>query len=170
VSGIPHCLSKVSRSCWIVGEPNESTTLLLGWLAVLLLLAGRAWFRRTARAVSAERLSSPAAALRGGRRRALAVGAAAGWAWCELLSVGPDPEPPWQALGTGLSAAAAVVLASQWGAYTLARLVLSAAGRIPLRYAAFLAEAHRLGLLRRVGSVYQFRHESLRERLAQQAP
>ncbi|MGW4695672.1 NACHT domain-containing protein [Kitasatospora cineracea] len=159
---------------WVPGSARAlgtaSTALLLGWLAVLLLLAGRAWFRRTARAVSAERLSSPAAALRGGRRRALAVGAAAGWAWCELLSVGPDPEPPWQALGTGLSSATAVVLASQWGAYTLARLVLAAAGRLPLRYAAFLAEAHRRGILRQAGSVYQFRHESLRERLAQQAP
>ncbi|MEV7213475.1 NACHT domain-containing protein [Kitasatospora cineracea] len=155
---------------WVPGSARPlaavSTALLLGWFTALLLLAGRAWLRRTARAVSAERQSSPAAALRGGRRRALTAGAAVGWAWCVVLSTRPDPAPPWQALGAGLALAAAVVLAGQWGAYTLARLLLAAAGRIPLRYAAFLAEAHRLGLLRRAGSVYQFRHRSLRERLA----
>lgn len=37
----------------------------------------------------------------------------------------------------------------------------------PLRLSAFLADAHRLGILRQVGPVYQFRHARLRERLAE---
>ncbi|GAB3418132.1 NACHT domain-containing protein [Flindersiella endophytica] len=38
--------------------------------------------------------------------------------------------------------------------------------RLPLRLTAFLADMHRLGLLRRVGPAYQFRHAKLQDRLA----
>ncbi|MGK5637142.1 NACHT domain-containing protein [Streptomyces sp. URMC 126] len=56
-----------------------------------------------------------------------------------------------------------------WPHYSVARLVLTAQGRLPLRFQAFLSEAHRLGILRQVGSVYQFRHASLQQRLAASA-
>ncbi len=29
VSGRPHCASKTCRSCWMVGEPNESTSTIV---------------------------------------------------------------------------------------------------------------------------------------------
>lgn len=60
-----------------------------------------------------------------------------------------------------------VVLAtSAFGRFNTTRLWLALHGRTPLRLMAFLADAHRLGVLRAVGPYYQFRHELLRERLA----
>ncbi|MEU4770062.1 hypothetical protein AB0H12_43270 [Actinosynnema sp. NPDC023794] len=56
--------------------------------------------------------------------------------------------------------------ASAWAHYTSARLVPAARGRLPWRLQAFLAEAHRLGILRQVGAVYQFRHARLQNHLA----
>jgi hypothetical protein len=53
-----------------------------------------------------------------------------------------------------------------WGRYTLARTYLAARGRLPWAIAAFLDDAHRLGVLRQVGAVYQFRHALLRDHLA----
>lgn len=46
------------------------------------------------------------------------------------------------------------------------RLHLAARGRLPWAIAAFLDDAHRLGVLRQVGAVYQFRHALLRDHLA----
>ncbi|MFI1523434.1 NACHT domain-containing protein [Kitasatospora cineracea] len=139
-------------------------------LSALLLLTIRRWARQSARSMSVEEQSSPAAALRAGRRRAVTMGTVVGSVSYAVLCVGLGGPQLGAALWCSLLPAALAVFGSEWGAYTITRLLLAAAGRIPLRYAAFLAEAHRLGLLRRVGSVYQFRHESLRERLAQQAP
>ncbi|MEV0172055.1 NACHT domain-containing protein [Streptomyces sp. NPDC050803] len=53
-----------------------------------------------------------------------------------------------------------------WGRLLTARLWLCTAGRLPWRLMAFLAEAHRRGVLRQAGAVYQFRHARLQERLA----
>lgn len=70
-----------------------------------------------------------------------------------LLAVGP----------TGLVLALA---AHAWPYYTAARLYLAARGRLPWRLQRFLDDAHRLGILRQVGPVHQFRHARLQERLA----
>ncbi|MEV4744059.1 NACHT domain-containing protein [Streptomyces sp. NPDC049555] len=56
--------------------------------------------------------------------------------------------------------------AHSWPHYTLARLILAARGTVPWRLQAFLADAHRLGILRQVGPVYQFRHARLQHHLA----
>ncbi|MET8405899.1 NACHT domain-containing protein [Streptomyces sp900116325] len=61
------------------------------------------------------------------------------------------------------------VAVSAWGRYTVARLYLAAAGRLPLRFMTFLEDAHRRGVLRQSGGVYRFRHIELRDRLAQTA-
>lgn len=53
-----------------------------------------------------------------------------------------------------------------WPYYTIARLQFAVHGRLPWRLQAFLADAHRLGILRRVGSTYQFRHARLQQHLA----
>jgi hypothetical protein len=50
--------------------------------------------------------------------------------------------------------------------YQTARLWLAARRRLPWRLAAFLEEAQRIGVLRRLGATYQFRHASLQDRLA----
>jgi hypothetical protein len=60
-----------------------------------------------------------------------------------------------------------VVLAtSASGRFNTTRLWLALCGRTPLRLMSFLADAHRVGVLRAVGPHYQFRHELLRDRLA----
>jgi hypothetical protein len=53
-----------------------------------------------------------------------------------------------------------------WPYYTLTRLRYALAGHLPWRLQACLAEAHRLGVLRQVGAVYQFRHALLQDELA----
>lgn len=58
------------------------------------------------------------------------------------------------------------VIPHAWSHYTAARCLMAVRGRLPWRLQAFLADAHRLGVLRQVGPVYQFRHARLRDRLA----
>jgi hypothetical protein len=54
-----------------------------------------------------------------------------------------------------------------WGRWLIARTVLAAHGRLPWRLLGFLEDAHRRGLLRRRGSLYEFRHARLQEVLCQ---
>lgn len=77
---------------------------------------------------------------------------------------------------TSIVSAASVVgvviagTAYAWPHYTLARFLLASQGKLPWRLQAFLAEARRLGILRQVGPVYQFRHARLQDHLAMEAP
>jgi hypothetical protein len=51
----------------------------------------------------------------------------------------------------------------------LVRLWLPLTGQLPWRVMGFLEEAHRRGILRQVGAVYQFRHARLQEHFAGRA-
>jgi hypothetical protein len=51
-------------------------------------------------------------------------------------------------------------------AYVIATSRLALAGRLPRHLMPFLDDAHRLGLLRAVGPIYQFRHTDLHDHLA----
>lgn len=53
-----------------------------------------------------------------------------------------------------------------WLSYLAVTAELRRAKRLPLRWMAFLDDAHRLGLLRTVGPVYQFRHAELQDHLS----
>ena len=53
-----------------------------------------------------------------------------------------------------------------WTRYLDARLRLAVRGRLPWRTISFLNDAHRRGVLRQTGAVYQFRHIRLQEQLA----
>ena len=53
-----------------------------------------------------------------------------------------------------------------WARYVDGRLRLTVLGRLPFRMISFLDDAHRRGVLRRAGAVYQFRHISLQRQLA----
>ncbi len=53
-----------------------------------------------------------------------------------------------------------------WPAFVITSLWLRARRRLPLRLMGFLDDAYRLGLLRIVGPVYQFRHAVLQDHLA----
>jgi hypothetical protein len=68
-------------------------------------------------------------------------------------------------LGVGLT----VFLSRAWGSFVVTRLWLARRGQTPLRLMRFLDDAHRRGVLRQIGAVYQFRHARLQERLATRA-
>ncbi|NKE64096.1 hypothetical protein FXN61_48390 [Lentzea sp. PSKA42] len=70
----------------------------------------------------------------------------------------------------GLAVGLSVCLSRAWGAFGCTRLWLAARGHIPFGFMAFLDDAHRRGVLRQVGAVYQFRHARLQERLAYHVP
>ncbi|WP_406271562.1 NACHT domain-containing protein [Nocardia sp. NBC_00881] len=53
-----------------------------------------------------------------------------------------------------------------WGPWLIARIVLPLTGKLPWGVMTFLDDAHRSGVLRKVGGVYEFRHGYLRDHLA----
>ena len=57
-------------------------------------------------------------------------------------------------------------LLSAWGRFAIVRASFGINGRLPFRLMRFLARAHRLGVLRQAGAVYQFRHIAIRDALA----
>jgi hypothetical protein len=84
---------------------------------------------------------------------------------------------PWLASGLeiGLASGLAVGLAvgtgvsmsqTAWPSYLLERVWLVLNQRLPWSLMSFLADAHRRGVLRQAGEVYQFRHIELQHRLA----
>ena len=57
-------------------------------------------------------------------------------------------------------------LAAGWPGYEIARILLALRNLLPWRLMHFLHDAHRRGVLRQAGAVYQFRHIELQHRLA----
>ena len=55
---------------------------------------------------------------------------------------------------------------TEWPSYLLIRWWLALRGQLPWPLMSFLADAHRRGVLRQAGAVYQFRHIELQHRLA----
>jgi hypothetical protein len=53
-----------------------------------------------------------------------------------------------------------------WTAYGIARIWLALGHRLPWSLMGFLEDAHKRGVLRQAGAVYQFRHIELQHRLA----
>ncbi|MFI1102257.1 NACHT domain-containing protein [Streptomyces melanogenes] len=113
---------------------------------------------------------SPSASLRTDRGTALAralftylAAVLAGSALPRLLGL-PDAASigAYALIPTGV----VTVAMSAWGRLAVARLWLCGRGALPWRLMAFLGEAHRLGVLRQAGAVYQFRHARLQERLS----
>lgn len=90
-----------------------------------------------------------------------------------LVAAGPGGDPV-HAIVMGLVALATFGLAfgvialghHSWLAYVAATGWLALRGRLPRRLMPFLDDAHRLGLLRAVGPVYQFRHAEFQDHLA----
>ncbi|NUT97641.1 MAG: NACHT domain-containing protein [Saccharothrix sp.] len=74
-------------------------------------------------------------------------------------------------VGTFTLALPTILLASAWGRWMLfVRIWLPLRGRLPWRIHRFLAQACRLGVLRRSGAVHHFRHARLQDGLAGVAP
>jgi hypothetical protein len=72
------------------------------------------------------------------------------------------------AIGTGSTFGLMAGLGLPTDVYAFVKLRLWLTGNVPWRMMSFLEDAHRLGLLRQVGAVYQFRHADLQDRLATQ--
>ncbi|MGW0788596.1 NACHT domain-containing protein [Streptomyces sp. NPDC002911] len=80
---------------------------------------------------------------------------------------GPDHRVLLGSWLSGTAGVAAVIVAfSPWTQWLLAKVTLAGLGRLPWSTMAFLEDARRVGLLRQVGGVYQFRHAQLQARLA----
>ncbi|MEV4078534.1 hypothetical protein [Nonomuraea fuscirosea] len=69
-------------------------------------------------------------------------------------------------LGAGLGVGFVMGKHHAWPVCTIAVTRLALQRRLPRRFMDFLDDAHRLGLLRAVGPVYQFRHAALHDHLA----
>jgi hypothetical protein len=61
------------------------------------------------------------------------------------------------------------LLRTPWPSYEIARIWLAFHYCLPWRLMSFLTDAHRRGVLRQAGAVYQFRHIELQHRLARRA-
>ncbi|MEU4116541.1 hypothetical protein AB0F71_18870 [Kitasatospora sp. NPDC028055] len=114
----------------------------------------------------------PAQLLRGERRIALiesmvVAPAVAGTSLAFFHWLCGDPLLIVGGLAIAWSCSAAVLMAlSRWSRWYATRLILAGRSRLPLDVLGFLEEGRRLGVFRRVGTVYQFRHAALRDRLA----
>ena len=65
----------------------------------------------------------------------------------------------------GLAVGLSIFMSRAWGSFTLSLPWLAMRGQAPLRLVRFLDDAHRRGVLRQAGAVYQFRHARLQDRL-----
>ncbi len=97
--------------------------------------------------------------------RLVALGMAVGLAGGLGLAAGFVYGPAYALVG-GLAAGLMIGDHHAWGAYLIATYRLACAGLLPRRLMPFLDDAHRLGLLRSVGPVYQFRHAELQDHFA----
>jgi NACHT domain len=151
-----------------------------GGLAAGLAEGLAGWARTPGKA---QRASSPATSHRGDRALTMLVAAGFG------LTVGPGigflvaaGSTPAVGLAVGVSTGLAAGLVggmtggltnrvttgdgnTAWPAFVTAALWLALRRRLPFRLITFLDDAHRLGLLRVVGPVYQFRHSDLQRHL-----
>jgi DNA-binding SARP family transcriptional activator len=66
----------------------------------------------------------------------------------------------------GVAVGLMVGLSRAWGTFVFTRTWLALRGRSPSGLLRFLDDAHRRGVLRQAGAVYQFRHARLQDRLA----
>jgi NACHT domain len=115
--------------------------------------------------------ASPKAALALARRTAVVAGTLAGVVFGVLFGVifgvvfGVDAGI-WAGIGTAVAAVVIRSLPALWLWYEIARTWLALRRRMPWRLMSFLDDAHRRGVLRQAGAVYQFRHIELQRRLA----
>lgn len=93
------------------------------------------------------------------------VGTGAG---CALLFGSTTPRVAWSGFLAGLLLGFVLSVVSHgWWRFVVARAWLALRGRLPWRLMAFLADAHRLGVLRQSGTRYEFAHAGWQDRLAE---
>ncbi|MDH2427001.1 NACHT domain-containing protein [Sphaerisporangium sp. TRM90804] len=161
----------------VAGLDVGPTRILAGGIAGGLL-AGltRGVVSWSLRPVSVAGDTGPAETLRAARNRGLVIGAGLGvvtGGLCALV-IGLFLELALQVDGAarlgvllgasfGVIIGAGTLLTGPWFPYMLAHTVLAARGRLPWRLMTFLDDLYELGVLRRIGPVYQFRHQRIQE-------
>jgi hypothetical protein len=121
--------------------------------------------------VATDRPGNPRGTLRGdlllGLFRCLLIGAPAAIFIILLAFYGADIKVViFNSIAFGLLFGLIAGLSGQGYAYLICKVHLSVKGSLPWRLMDFLEDSHRLGLLRQVGPIYQFRHAGLQDRLA----
>lgn len=69
----------------------------------------------------------------------------------------------------GIMAGSLGLLSGAWTYYRMTSMWLASRRRLPWRLMAFLEDCHELGILRQVGTIYQFRHANLQDHLVSAA-
>lgn len=124
--------------------------------------------------------ATPSALLRRDRRTAIVTGVAAGVVLCAAIvlltvmtaviigGVVSLAARSGALIGAAVGAVAwaAVALRAAWPSYALARAWLALRHKLPWQLTGFLTDAHKRGVLRQAGAVYQFRHIELQHRIA----
>ncbi|MET7391891.1 NACHT domain-containing protein [Dactylosporangium sp. NPDC005572] len=151
---------------WLVFEESPSVrgALLFGVNSGLVgALAGglATWMRRPA---DGSRREPPRITLRRDRQAALVSAAVFGVGGG--IAFGMIAEPTVGIIAGVLGAVVIGISGTAWGALMTARVWLALSGRLPLPLFDFLEDAHRRGILRQVGPVWQFKHILLRDELA----
>lgn len=169
-------LGTIASSGYIDLEPSTAWAYGLTFGASMgCAQAGLGWVRGTA---SPNDYTTPELSLRADRRIALTHGAMGVVLMATPIAAlnsdqGASAVQLMQLLfsiGTlGFTGLVLTVSAYAWPYYSAAKVVLAARGRLPWRLQAFLADAHRLGVLRQIGPVYQFRHSRLQRHLGRHA-
>jgi NACHT domain len=163
----------------VVGLDHGVTAgVLLGFgIAAAVVLVGWTMDVRSAVADLSSAVT-PTAVFARDRKVALVVGLATGlasWLAGGLLGLGAGlagfTAGFWVGFAAGFGYAVLVGLLaasylSAWPYYVIAQIRLTLRHRLPWRLMTFLADAHRHGVLRQAGAVYQFRHIELQHRLA----
>ena len=138
----------------LVGGPEYGLTYGLAFALVLALVGGLA-FGLSAPATLSEAVT-PTSTLANDRRAGRLTGSAAGlvgWLSGGLLG----------GIATGVVLTTAT---GSWLAFVKARVWLAMRRRLPQDLMLFLQDAHRRGVLRQTGAVYQFRHARVQQHLA----
>ncbi|MFJ7212843.1 SEFIR domain-containing protein [Amycolatopsis sp. NPDC098790] len=150
----------LAGALWFAAGPFG---LALGGFAIALAFWLDAWFDVPADVRDAV---GPHSILRADRTAALTRGAARG----VVISAAVAPIVPLPTtIGFALAALVVSVAYTSWGRFVVARGWFALTGRLPWRLMEFLDDAHRRGVLRQAGSVHEFRHAILRERLRTRA-
>ncbi|MEU1408134.1 NACHT domain-containing protein [Streptomyces sp. NPDC005728] len=161
------------------GEPRFLASLRDGLVIGAVLGIGLAFFRWVRSSPAVDDQETVEETLRADRLLALLGGGA-----CAFLFVLPDAGvrtsiwfastvtdlaivTAFRLLDIGVIGFVLALATCAWPYYVIARIQFAIRGQLPWQLQAFLADAHRLGILRRVNSTYQFRHARLQTRLAE---
>ncbi|MEU8314799.1 MULTISPECIES: NACHT domain-containing protein [unclassified Micromonospora] len=114
--------------------------------------------------VDPNKIADPLSVLQRDRGTFLMVGTLGGLAFGLGAAFGVRPSV---GLAAGLTVGlVAACVQSSYGPFVIARFWLAVRGDLPWRLMKFVDDAHRLGVLRQIGAVYQFRHIELQRYLA----